>query len=1068
MLLPPKRGGVHAGPDLDEGEDTESETADMTGSTGGLASGAVDFLRGAWDGVVSLAGVAQRDTWAPAAGFDFLRAELLAAHPQAQVLWVDTQGITKDASLPAAGAPCCSDVAPTSCEQWGGVCTPHSRRARRCETAVDDAFHTAFHSAPLASACMSTLSCLVCHGFCCRSRGRRLHRRLPTATRQTPTGHRGDAAWGVSSPSATAGASLRDAVSAHVQIGLSAADATPDDRLLISAVFVPCPEAEHAEGTTAGTKRRPVVIYCEPNMGMWEMQQRFSDSLSKAHARGMHVLLWNYRGYGLSDGSPSPAAARHDVTALKAVLLHHPALADMVGPLVIHGTSIGGLPAAELLARDDVDTRARPAAAAVFDRNFSSLPATAERMVAWWARPGMSALLPSWALDNTSLFCAATQVPRVITADALNDSIIAWPASLAASVASTLVARRLPRALSRAFPGERYSLVLPILHATVRHAAAVVGRSQVPSLGVYKAFLPNAPMPVRHGPSALNSPHRTLARAGAALAISGRARDEHMGGAQQPEGGVHDERYHSSPCCQPRARRPSGSGWQVREGTPHSTLVKAEHGQAEGEGATAERWSGSRDEEAAPLIDGTVPQGDEEAVTPPPGPSSGHCPADGDVLSSEAVVPSLAVQLVQQLGHLLQLSSFALFHRTGPMPLLQLDIYESCHPPCGQEALAADGAPWSPENAQGGSEGTTVHAAQQTSPRWRECGARPIQCAARMDSTPPDRLWCVLLPTAGVPAVNDVLWPQPWVPPLHVSEQALKWGSKVLSHLCKTRAWRDACSMADGSLPVSPVEALNRAAHMCGVEAPNAGALLQSLKQQPRALSAHRLLSDCLLLSSAPNSPAAHSLWSQAEERGRSCALSLGLQGAPPAMGYVVSALAQCWEISNGSWCTLGDFLGEHSHFRGKLDGAALGAWLSAGLTWGWASDDATLAGPEAGSAVRSLQSACTSLVLAAAVLQLPSSQAPQAKQALLRDINGALDSLNLLAHLIGAFRELRASILENSAGSAGMNPQLQQALLPEGAFLPLSGGHNGPLSPEQQAAIDTLIESAESAGVQI
>lgn len=1026
-----EEGGAPSGSQGDAEEDTAQQGAQqLPGSSDDLATGAVEFMKGALDGVLSLVGVAQRSRWAPAGGFDFLRADLQVAHPRAAVMWVDTQGITQGLGLPAARAPCCSDVSGTSCEAWGGVCSPHGRRARSLEAAVDTACHRAFDAAPLLSTCLGTLSCLTCHGFCCRSRGRRLHRRLPPWAEHAPEQPTG---WETTTPLTSNGSAYQECVVANVQIGLSAAHGDADDKLLISAIFVPFTAQGADSGGDDNPTCRPVLLCCEPNMGMWEMQQRFSDTIARGHARGMHVLLWNYRGYGLSDGSPSPAAARHDVTAIKAVLLHHPALAGMVGPLLVHGTSIGGLAAAETLAKSSGPDAARPAAA-VFDRTFSSLPATAERMVAWWAKPGMHALLPSWALDNTSLFCAATHVPRIISADALNDTIIAWPSSLAASVASTVAAQNMGKALSLAFPGERYPLVLPLLQDAQRCAQAVLGVNAVPALGVHDGLLPSQAEMLTGGMPELNSPRRRSLAEGAAGAPRG----------DDPEQGTHeahtsvaheDDRYHSSPCCHPRARRLSGA--HAAGGTSP--------GHQDAPAAAAAAWGeqGSS-EESEPLVASAARRDTAQHN-------------DRAELRARDVLPALGCQLVSHLAQLTQLSSFAIFHRIGPMPLLGLDIYENCHPPCGQERLAADGLPWGDEQPASAAEGMPAHTAQMVSPKWQSCTARPIQCAGRTSSTPPDRLWCVLLPRDTVPAVNDVLWPQPWVSSHHVSQQALKGASTVFHHLHRTSAWRAADASECAPPHSSAVWALQQAAAMSGAGTAAVSAAVQATQQQPRALAVHHTLREFLVRADGSS----HAAWSQASQRGQSCALSLGLQGVHPGMGYVVAALTQCWEISNGSWCTLGQLMGEHSHFRGKVDVASFGAWLAAGLVWGWASSDAVLAGPGAGTATASIASAFASLSLAGAVLHLPSTQHAAGLRALRTSISAATDSLNLLAHMVGGFKQLRTHRLGacTHAPSRNYGEGVKQAFLTEGIFLPLQGGHNSPLSPQQQNAIDAILQ---------
>jgi hypothetical protein len=70
-------------------------------------------------------------------------------------------------------------------------------------------------------------------------------------------------------------------------------------------------------------------------------------------SRGASVLAVEYRGYGESEGRPSEEACRAD--ALAALVEARRLSADLPGPLLIHGRSLGGAVAIGLAAESEHD-----------------------------------------------------------------------------------------------------------------------------------------------------------------------------------------------------------------------------------------------------------------------------------------------------------------------------------------------------------------------------------------------------------------------------------------------------------------------------------------------------------------------------------------------------------------------------------------------------------------------------------------------------------------------------------------------------------------------------------------
>jgi fermentation-respiration switch protein FrsA (DUF1100 family) len=85
--------------------------------------------------------------------------------------------------------------------------------------------------------------------------------------------------------------------------------------------------------------------------------------LRALHDRGFAVLAYDYRGYGLSTGRPSERNAYADEAAAFAWLTREMAVPP--GRIIVHGRSLGGGPAAELVSRE-------PVAGLVLESTFTS------------------------------------------------------------------------------------------------------------------------------------------------------------------------------------------------------------------------------------------------------------------------------------------------------------------------------------------------------------------------------------------------------------------------------------------------------------------------------------------------------------------------------------------------------------------------------------------------------------------------------------------------------------------------------------------------------------------------
>lgn len=106
------------------------------------------------------------------------------------------------------------------------------------------------------------------------------------------------------------------------------------DGIAIAAWYVPHP---NPKGT---------IIFCHGNAG--NIADRISD-LQRLHRMGVNVLIFDYRGYGQSEGTPSEKGTYADAEAAWAYVIEQ--RGEPSKRVVIFGRSLGGAVAIELAAR---------------------------------------------------------------------------------------------------------------------------------------------------------------------------------------------------------------------------------------------------------------------------------------------------------------------------------------------------------------------------------------------------------------------------------------------------------------------------------------------------------------------------------------------------------------------------------------------------------------------------------------------------------------------------------------------------------------------------------------------
>lgn len=134
---------------------------------------------------------------------------------------------------------------------------------------------------------------------------------------------------------------------------------TTEDGVSLSAWWVPAAPA------------RATLVHFHGNAG--NIGDRL-ELLQVFHALGLNVLLFDYRGYGKSTGSPSEDGVYRDAQAVWRHLTRERGLAP--GQIVLHGQSLGGAVACWLAAREHP-------AALILESSFTSVPDLAAELYPW-------------------------------------------------------------------------------------------------------------------------------------------------------------------------------------------------------------------------------------------------------------------------------------------------------------------------------------------------------------------------------------------------------------------------------------------------------------------------------------------------------------------------------------------------------------------------------------------------------------------------------------------------------------------------------------------------------------
>ena len=117
---------------------------------------------------------------------------------------------------------------------------------------------------------------------------------------------------------------------------------------------------------------RAVVLFCHGNAG--NLSHRAETLQVLRHDAGVSVLIFDYRGYGRSEGKPNEAGVLADARAARQWLARRAAVDP--SEIVLMGRSLGGAVAVDLAAADG-------ARALVVESGFTSIPDVAAYHYPW-------------------------------------------------------------------------------------------------------------------------------------------------------------------------------------------------------------------------------------------------------------------------------------------------------------------------------------------------------------------------------------------------------------------------------------------------------------------------------------------------------------------------------------------------------------------------------------------------------------------------------------------------------------------------------------------------------------
>jgi pimeloyl-ACP methyl ester carboxylesterase len=174
---------------------------------------------------------------------------------------------------------------------------------------------------------------------------------------------------------------------------------------------------------------RAVALFCHGNAGSVAMWADVGRELMTRHQ--LTVLVFDYRGYGNSEGNPTEQGVLRDGRAARTWLAHHAGIKE--SDILLIGRSLGGAVAVDLAASGG-------ARGLVLESTFSSLPDVANVHAPW--------LMPHWNMTQRMNSNAKITKYRGPVLQCHGD-------------ADRLIPIELARKLHAAVPGKKQFIVMP-------------------------------------------------------------------------------------------------------------------------------------------------------------------------------------------------------------------------------------------------------------------------------------------------------------------------------------------------------------------------------------------------------------------------------------------------------------------------------------------------------------------------------------------------------------------------------------------------------------------------------
>jgi pimeloyl-ACP methyl ester carboxylesterase len=160
-----------------------------------------------------------------------------------------------------------------------------------------------------------------------------------------------------------------------------------------------------------------IVLICQPNAAMYELSCYNEQLLNFYLKKGITIVLWNYRGYGRSYGSPTMENMAQDGQNILRMIKKR----LKPSKLMIYGRSLGGHVAKSMCETGLVD-------AIVLDRTFSSIGYVPREMMGKWAQLFFDCFVDTDETYSKELM--EVNVPKIVMFDP-NDEIIGLFVSIA-------------------------------------------------------------------------------------------------------------------------------------------------------------------------------------------------------------------------------------------------------------------------------------------------------------------------------------------------------------------------------------------------------------------------------------------------------------------------------------------------------------------------------------------------------------------------------------------------------------------------------------------------------------